>query len=183
MLWASDTFPPMDNDQPRDDAPEFGPSGYLPKRAAVRARKIVLRSPLGLQWVVASLVAGIIVVIAGVLLLRQGGTPPPPPWVVAGALDTIEAAEFDPELGALMVSAGGRIRAFEDANDVIYCATNNRLEAPDGRVWNLTGRGLGGAPSLDEYPTLVHDGVVYVDPTRTSPGPPVSDEPASPACL
>ncbi|MTV26636.1 hypothetical protein FTX61_14610 [Nitriliruptoraceae bacterium ZYF776] len=30
--------------------PEFGPSGYLPERASKRARKIVLRAPLGLQW-------------------------------------------------------------------------------------------------------------------------------------
>lgn len=172
----------MDDDQRRDDTPEFGPSGYLPKRAAVRARKIVLRAPLGLQWVVASIVAGVVVVIAGVLLLRQGGNPPPPPWVAVGALDSIEAAEFDPDLDVLMVSAGGRIRAFDEADDVIYCATSNRLEAPDGRVWNLTGRGLGGAASLDEHPTLVHDGVAYVDPTRTSPGPPASDEPASAAC-
>lgn len=173
----------MSEDDRRDDAPEFGPSGYLPKRASTRARKIVLRAPLGLQWVIASLVAGVIVVVAGVLLLRQGGSPPPPPWIALGEVEALAASHVDKELELLVVGAGGRIRAFEDATDVAYCPASNRLEAADGRVWSLTGRGLDGAASLDEHPTLVHGGVAYVDPTRTVPGPAPSDDPAAPACV
>jgi hypothetical protein len=51
------------------------------------------------------------------------------------------------------VAAGGRVRAFAEADDVRYCAASNRLEADDGRVWSLTGRGFGGVASLEEHPT------------------------------
>lgn len=171
-----------DDAEPQPDRPEFGPSGYLPERASKRARKIVLRAPLGLQWVIAALVAGAVVVVAGVLFLQRSAEPPPPPWVEAGTVESIRSAQMERHLDVLLVGAGGRIRAFAGAMDVTYCADSNRLEAPDGRVWNLTGRGLGGAASLDEHPTLVQDGRVYLDPTAAHPGPPPSDEEAEPAC-
>ena len=179
--------PPADErsepaDPPADERPEFGPSGYLPDRAAQRARKIVLRAPLGLQWVIASLVAGVVVVVAGVWFLVTSGGPPSEPWVPAAQIAELDAASHDAELDLLLVSTGGRIRAFADAEHVDYCPASNRLEATDGRVWSLTGRGLDGADSLEEYPTLVQDGVVYVDPTRRQPGPPSTDDAAEPAC-
>jgi hypothetical protein len=167
-------------DRPPD--PSFGPSGYLPERAAKRARKIVLRAPLGLQWVIASAVAGVVVVVAGVLFLQRGGDPPPPPWRAVGTVADVAPTSALADLDALVVAAGGRVRAFAEADDVAYCAASNRLEASDGRVWLLTGRGLGGTTSLDEHPTLVQDGVVYVDPTRTTAGPAPSADPATPAC-
>jgi hypothetical protein len=162
--------------------PEFGPSGYLPERAARRARKIVLRSPLGLQWVVASVLAGVVVVVAGVLYLQRSGDPPPSPWVAVGTVEDVTDAQLEPELDVLIVGAAGRVRAFADAADIGYCPASHRLEDASGRVWTLTGRGLGGAASLAEHPTLVHDGTLYVDPTRTSPGPSASDDPVEPAC-
>jgi hypothetical protein len=165
---------------PELDQPEFGPSGYLPERAAKRARKIVLRAPLGLQWVVASLVAGLVVVVAGVLFLQRGAEPPPAPWVAAGAIEELHPARFDPSLGVLLVTGGGRVRALVAADEVAYCAASNRLEAADGRVWSLTGRGFAGTASLEEHPTQLHDGQVYVDPTVSVPGPaPTADEVAA----
>lgn len=161
--------------------PDFGPSGYLPDRAARRARKIVLRAPLGLQWVVASVLAGVVVIVAGVLFLVRSGDPPPAPWQDVGALQDIGEARVEHNLDVLLVGAGGRVRAFADATDVVYCPASNRLESADG-VWALTGRGLGGVASLREHPTLVHDGRVYVDVTQTFPGPPPSDEPETPRC-
>ncbi|MFA9429731.1 hypothetical protein [Egicoccus sp. AB-alg2] len=161
--------------------PEFGPSGYLPERASKRARKIVLRAPLGLQWVVASVLAGLVVVAAGVLFLQRSGEPPPAPWTPVGEIDELAASQPLDDLDAVLVAAGGRIRVFADAAGVAYCEPSNRLE--DGaRVWNLTGRGLGGAASLAEYPTIVHDGTVYVDATRTVAGPAPSSDAAEPAC-
>jgi hypothetical protein len=162
--------------------PSFGPSGYLPERAAKRARKIVLRAPLGVQWIVASVLAGVVVVVAGVLFLQRSGDPPPAPWQPVGTLEEVAPTQVVADLEALVVAAGGRVRAFADADEVRYCAESNRLEASDGRVWNLTGRGFGGTDSLAEHPTHVQDGVVYVDPTRTVPGPPPSTDPAEPAC-
>lgn len=164
-----------------DSRPEFGPSGYLPDRAAKRARKIVLRAPLGLQWVVASVLAGVVVLVAGILFLLRSGDPPPPPWQDLGAVEQVGEAREVAELDLLLVGAGGRIRAFAEAQGVSYCAASNRLESDTG-VWALTGRGLGGTDSLSEHLTLVQDGRVYVDPTRTVPGPPPSSEVAEPAC-
>jgi hypothetical protein len=167
---------------PPEQRPEFGPSGYLPERASKRARKIVLRAPLGLQWPIAAVVAGLAVVLAGVLFLRGADTPPPDPWVAVGEAGTIGAAEAIEDLDVLLVGAGGRLRAFADAAEVRYCEPSNRLEAADGRVWNLTGRGFAGVASLAEHPSLVQDGTAYLDPTRTVPGPDPSDEPAEPGC-
>jgi hypothetical protein len=162
--------------------PSFGPSGFLPERAAKRARKIVLRAPLGMQWIVASLLAGVVVVVAGVLFLQRSSEPPPAPWAPVGTVDELGAAQVVEDHDVLLVAAGGRVRAFAGADDVAYCEASNRLEAADGRVWLLTGRGLAGVPSLSEHPTLVQDGVVYLDPTRTAAGPTPSSDPAEPAC-
>jgi hypothetical protein len=165
-----------------DQRPEFGPSGYLPDRAAQRARKIVLRAPLGMQWIVASLVAGVVVAVAGVMLLTGDDTPGDP-WVEVGEAADVGTAMVDEQLDVLLVG-GGRIRAFTDAGDlgVRYCDASRRLEAPSGGVWSLTGRGLGGTPSLTEHPTLVRSGTLYLDPTRTTSAPAPSDDPVEPAC-
>ena len=171
----------MSDPQQTGDRPEFGPSGYLPERASKRARKIVLRSPLGAQWIVASVIAGLVVLVAGVLYLQRSGDAPAAPWQPVSPVEELAASAPLDDLDAVAVNAGGRVRVFADAEGVAYCPASNRLE--DGtQVWNLTGRGLDGAPSLAEHPTLVHDGTVYVDPTRTRPGPDPADDPATPAC-
>ena len=162
--------------------PTFGPSGYLPDRAARRARKIVLRAPLGLQWVVASLVAGAVVLIAGVLLLGRGADAPGAPWVALGTVTDLPASEEDGATGLLVVHVAGRVRAFDAPDGVAYCAASNRLEHPDGRVWALTGRGLAGTPSLAPAPTLAVSGVAYVDPTALGAPPQPLPDPASPGC-
>lgn len=165
------------------DGPEFGPSGYLPERAAKRARKIVLRAPLGLQWVIASIAAGVVVLVAGIWFLQVRDSAPPDPFVAVGSIDQLPATRYDPDLDALIVAVTGRVRAFASAQDVDYCAASNRLESVDGSgIWSLTGRGLDGTPSLDEHPTLVTGGVLYVDPTRTVPAPPPDGEPATRGC-
>jgi hypothetical protein len=169
----------MANEPP---APEFGPRGYLPERAAKRARKIVLRAPLGLQWVVASLAAGAVVVVAGVLLLTRGGAPDPP-FVALGPVEEVAGTVVrDDEVGVLLVGLGGRIRAFDAPSDVAYCDATRRLESPGGEVWSLTGRAAAGGRSLPEHPTVTADGVLYVDPTvATTPPAPTAESP-EPGC-
>jgi hypothetical protein len=164
------------------DRPEFGPSGYLPPRAAQRARKIVLRAPLGLQWVVGSLVVGVVVVGAGLLWL-MGDDVPDEPWVAVGAVADVGTTAEPDGLDVLLVG-NGRIRAFADAVErgAAYCPDSRRLESAGGEVWSLTGRGLGGTPSLHEHPTRVHDGILYVDPTHTMETPAPSPEAVEPAC-
>ena len=172
----------VEDDRRAAEQPEFGPSGYLPERASKRARKIVLRAPLGAQWIVASLVAGVVVVVAGVWLLLSAGAAPEEPWVAVAEVEDIGRALAVPEREVLLVAGAGRVRAFADAGDVAFCAESNRLESSDGRVWSLTGRGLGAAPSLSEHPTMLHERTVYLDPTVEVPGPEPSDEHVEPGC-
>jgi hypothetical protein len=49
----------------------------------------VLRAPLGLQWVVASLVAGVVVLVAGLLLLDRAASPPGAPWEPLGPVEEL----------------------------------------------------------------------------------------------
>lgn len=170
-------------DQPPDaptPRPDFGPSGYLPERASKRARKIVLRAPLGLQWIVASLVAGVVVVVAGAIFLSASGDAPGEPFVAIGPLSELATVTSTDVAGRELniVNAGGRTRAFvaSGAAGLSYCQPANRLLSPGGGVWLPTGRGIAGTPSLDEVPLTVVDGIAYVDPTTTVPGPPSSDE-------
>lgn len=157
------------------DRPDFGPSGYLPPRASARARKIVLRAPLGLQWVVGALVAGIAVVVAGVLFLTSSG-PPEAPFVAAVALEQVDDAVRLDDLDVLVVTAGGPAVAYVDAteHDLTWCAESRRVEGlvdDTPATWHAgTGRGFG-VDSLDRHPLLVHEGMAYVDPSRIQNGP------------
>jgi len=162
--------------------PGFGPRGYLPDRAARRARKIVLRAPLGLQWVVAALVAGAILVVAGLLVLGRAGSPPGPPWQPLGPVDELPATASAPGTDVLVVHVGGRVRAFEAPQGVVYCAPSNRLEHPDGRVWVLTGRGFAGTDSLRPVATLTVSGIAYLDPAAVGEPLDPLDTPAVPGC-
>lgn len=170
-------------DETAPDDVDFGPRGYLPGRAAKRARKIVLRAPMGLQWVVAAIVLGGVVLVAGWLLLTGSGDPPPPPFVPVEV--TVDAGEAQ-VLAAhdALLTTVGRPRAFADAAalGLAWCAPLRQVESDDGRVWSATGRGFDGVDSLALHPTSVYDGVLYLDPTRTVPGPPPTDEPAADTC-
>lgn len=168
-------------------APAFGPAGYVPPRAAARARKIVLREQMGLQWTIAAVVAGVLILAITVPLVLSSSGPPGPPSVDAGPLSQVDArgdgvVDVD---GApvLVVRGGGVLAAFLDApQDARYCAASRRIEAPDGRVWSLQGRLLGGSgASLARVPATAYDGRLFVDPTAPEVLAPSSGE-VAPAC-
>lgn len=174
-----------DDVHPERPGPEFGPSGYLPERASKRARKIVLRAPLGMQWVWAAIVAGAVVLLAGLLFLSRADDGPRAPFQPVAPLDEVTNGEVRSIDGAtvLLVTEGGRPRAFDVTGldeTPAFCPASRRLEAPD-RVWSLTGRGFG-TPSLDEFPTIVSRGRLYVDPTSPERGTPASDAVETPRC-
>lgn len=162
--------------------PEFGPGGYLPERAAHRARKIILRAPLGLHWIVAALVAGVVVVIASLWVLRGPASELNDPWVALGRADGFADATYVAEHDVLVVGAAGRIRVFTDASHVSFCAASRQLEAADGRVWRLTGRGTNRVASLVEVVSQVHRDVLYIDPTRVRDAEPPSPDVFTPGC-
>lgn len=164
--------------------PDFGPQGYLPERAARRARKIVLRAPLGLQWVIGAVVVGVVVVVVGVVFLTSAGGPPGEPYVEVGPVDALGPARFDEDRGVLFLTAAGPVRAFIVPGEPVpaWCPRSGHLESPDGRVWSPTGRALDGGGSLAEHPTIVVDGVLYLDQTRRRPAPVPEDRDPEPAC-
>lgn len=177
-----------DSEQPRGEA-EFGPSGYLPERAARRARKIVLREPMALGWPLAAVVAAIIVLATGVAFLVAQSAPPGDPFRAVGQLAAVDprGADVLPVDGApvLVVRAGGGVRAYEvPAAGIVYCERSDRLESPGGQVWNLDGRLLGGpGSSLVPLAAQVHDGTLYVAPQGGIQAPaPADDASAEPAC-
>lgn len=171
-----------------EEQPEFGPAGYLPRRAAQRARKIVLREQMGLGWVLAAVAAGIVLVGVGVALLLTRPSAPGPTFAAVAPLTAIDPAGSEvvraDGAAVLVVRAGGGVRAFAAPDaDVRYCAASRRLEAT-GRVWNLRGRLVGGdGASLRPLTTRVHEGVVYVDPTGGAAPPPTAGGDERPACL
>lgn len=162
--------------------PDFGPGGYLPERAARRARKIILRAPLGLHWIVAAVVAGVVVVSASLWVLRGPASELSAPWIDLGSVATFGEADFRADHDVLVVTAAGRIRVFQNASDVAFCASTRQLETPDGRVWRLTGRGTANTPSLVEVVSQVHRDVLYIDLTRTRPVEPPSGDVLIPGC-
>lgn len=150
--------------------PERGPGGWLPERAAKRARKIVLRERMALSWPAAALVAAVVVAATGAVFLLSPGGPPAPPFVAVADVAGVAGADGLPVTAqgrtVLLLRAAGTLRAYlvEDPT-IAYCPDSDRLEAPDGRVWTLQGRLLGGeGDSLVVLPTALHEGTVYVDP-------------------
>lgn len=166
------------------DRPEFGPGGYLPDRASRRARKIILRAPMGIQWVIGALVVGLVVLVAGWFALRDGA--PGEPFVEVPGVIGEASVVTAPQLDVIATDAGGRPRAFAWADGdttVVYCDESGLLEAADGRAWRVTGRGVNGVPSLLPAPTVVHDGRFYVDPTTTLQPPAPDPDAVATACV
>jgi hypothetical protein len=60
---------------------------YLPSRAA-KARKLILRSQLGVPWIVAAALFGMVILAAGTLFLVRAGHPGPP-WARVAAVRSL----------------------------------------------------------------------------------------------
>ena len=168
--------------------PEFGPGGYLPPKAAKRARKIVLREQMGWGWPLAAVAASLLVAVAGGIYLLTANRPPRAPFVAVTALDEVDAAgagtvDAPGAPAVLIVRAGGAVRTFrKPATDVVWCGESRRLEAGDA-VWTAAGAAVFGArPSLSPLRSVVFDGTVYIDPAPL-PRPAAVPGGEPPACL
>jgi hypothetical protein len=167
--------------------PEYGPGGYLPPKAAKRARKIVLREQMGWGWPLAAVAASLLVAVAGGIYLLTANRPPQAPYAAVGALADVPpdgAGVLEQgDLTALVVRAGGAVRVFRSPSvPVRWCATSGRLEG-DGGVWTREGsRTYGDGPSLTPLRFVVFDGTVYVDPTDALPPPANRPDGAGPSC-
>lgn len=173
--------PPGSAQAPRSAEADYGPRGYLPERAAKRARKIILREQMGLQWPLAAAVAAVVVLVVGAVYLWTRTGPPGPPYVAAGAIAEVEprgaATTTAGDLEVLVVRAGGGVRVFTgDVIDVTTCPATRRLTDAEGTVYSATGQALGRGESLQPVPSTVYDGVLYVavDPAVWPPAPPTA---------
>jgi hypothetical protein len=168
--------------------PEFGPGGYLPPKAAKRARKIVLREQMGWGWPLAAVAASLLVAVAGGIFLLTSNRPPQAPFVALTALNQVDAAGAGtasaPGLSTvLVVRAGGVVRTFRmPETDVVWCSESRRLESGDA-AWNPAGAAVfGRRASLTPLRSVVFDGTVYVDPAPL-PAPASAPGGAAPACI
>ena len=180
----------MDTERP-PSTPEFGPRGYLPERAAKRARKIVLREQMGSGWPLAALVAAAVVAVAGVWYVVTATGAPSAPYVAVSELTAIEAgtaATFATEPGqpdVLVVRAAGGVQAFvaPEGGEVAFCAESGRLESSERTVWTPDGRLVGGdGASLAPLSVRVYDGAVYVDPSTAQQPPDPTPRGETPTC-
>ena len=179
------------SDVPREDA-EFGPRGYLPQRAAKRARKIVLREQMGTPWILAAMVAALIVAVAGALYLRTENRPPGPPFIAITSIDRIPplgtaVVEGLPPTSYLISRAPGPGHAFVAPRAIVeWCPQNRRFEGTDGSVWTVDGALVGTAgtlsSSLRPVPAKVFDGQVYVDTSQAFDAPPEQLRGEEPMC-
>lgn len=173
------------------DPPDFGPSGYLPPRAAKRARKLILREPMGLQWAIAATAAGVLVLVAGLVLLYARSGPPAAPFVPLGPLSSMDARgvtrlPVDGDREVLVLRGAGGVTVLDAPTvPVRWCPATSRLLADDGSaVWEADGRLVGGdgGASLARLPSEVHDGVVYADVTAPGTRRPPQPRGEQPAC-
>ncbi|CAN5877619.1 hypothetical protein BH24ACT15_BH24ACT15_34230 [soil metagenome] len=161
---------------PDRNSTEFGPGGYLPPRAAKRARKIVLRQQMGLHWPIAAGVAGALILLVIIPLVWSSQGPPGAPYVPAGPLSAIDASTdgvVDVQgRQVLILRGGGVLQAFVAVPpDARYCPQSRRIESPTGDVWTAQGRLIAGqGASLDQARALAHDGTLYVDVSDPTPG-------------
>ena len=151
----------------------------------------MLREPMGLQWAIAAVVAGLLVLVAGGLLVWRMSGPPGAPFETAGQISAVDprgAAVVSTASGTdvLVLRAVGGVTVFAAPDRAVsWCAQSRRLESADGGVWEPDGRLIGGeGGSLARLPAEVHDGVVYVDPSAEGQALPARPEPgATPACV
>jgi hypothetical protein len=145
-------------------------TAYLPPRAA-RARKLILRTQLGLPWVVAALAFAGLILLAGTFFLFQAGRPGTP-WVRVGP-----AAAFQPTSVLQIRSPDGRLVVVDRRDGLLRtfqapdgpCAVQGAGEAGfsrpcTGQSWDADGVSAtpGGAP-LRRVPAQVARGDLYVD--------------------
>jgi hypothetical protein len=152
--------------------PDPDRTAYLPPRAA-RARKLILRRRLGLGWVVAPAVFGLVILVAGGLWLARGGRPGAP-WVRVAPLAALPAGAVSQAAGpggqvVVVDRRGGELRAFLAARGAcrVVAAGAGFARPCSGERWTADGvpvPGRAAAAPLRWARAAVARGDLYVDP-------------------
>jgi hypothetical protein len=143
---------------------------WLPPRAA-RARKLILRTQLGLPWLVAALAFAALILVAGSLLLLRSGSPGAP-WVQAGRADAYPVGAVTqapgPDGQVLVVDRrGGAVRVLlaEPGPCPVVADSTGYARPCQGRRWDAGGAPAGGAGApLRSVRAQLTGGALYVDP-------------------
>ena len=149
---------------------------YLPPRAG-KARKLILRSQLGLPWMLAAILFGMVILVAGILFLVTGGRPGAPWQRVAPVTRLADGAVTQTPLRAGEVAVvdrrGGTLRAFlAPTGPCPVVGTPRGFARPCVlQAWDRSGEPLrtqGSSalpPRLRPMPATVAKGDLYVDPS------------------
>jgi nitrite reductase/ring-hydroxylating ferredoxin subunit len=150
-------------------------TAYLPPRAG-KARKLILRTQLGLPWILAAIAFGLVILVAGSLFLLKGGRPGAPWQRVAPVTRFADGAVTQAPLRpgeVVVVDRRGTLRAFlAPAGRCPVVGTPNGFARPcvlqawdqEGRPIRVPSSGPTGAPPLRALPATVAKGDLYVNP-------------------
>jgi hypothetical protein len=147
---------------------------YLPPKAA-RARKLILRSQLGLPWVLTAVLFGALILAAGSVFLVKGGRPGAP-WVKVAPLTRLpDGAVTQTSGGSVQVVVvdrrGGGLRAFAvapGACPVVGTAGGGFARPCAGQAWDSAGQPAAtpphaAPPAMRPLPVQVARGDLYVN--------------------
>jgi hypothetical protein len=139
------------------------------------------RGRLGLAWVVAPLVLGVVIAGAAWFIVFRGGAPGGSFEPVGPASSFTEGTARDVGIPGVFVGrTGGRLFAVrqEDGCSLGFCA--GRYVDCRGATYGLDGEAPSGAGALDLLPVVISGGQVYVDPDHPVDHTP-APAPAAPA--
>ncbi len=145
-------------------------TAYLPPRAA-RARKLILRTQLGLPWLLAASLFALVILVAGTLFLVRGGRPGAP-WVRVAAVAAVPdgmVAEVPGPDGLVVVvdRRRGQLLAFVGVPGPcpVAAAAAGFARPCQGEAWGADGSARRpGTPALRRVPAQLARGDLYVDP-------------------
>jgi len=127
------------------------------------------RGRLGLSWMIAALVAGVVILAAGWYALARSEAPGGS-FVPVGA-----AASFPPRTarevdvpGTFVGTSAGRLVAVLQEDGCTLTVTDGHYRDCRGATYAFSGEGNQGCGSLDILPLTVYRGTVYVDPDHPS---------------
>jgi hypothetical protein len=150
-------------------------TAYLPPRAA-KARKLILRTQLGLPWLLAASAFALVILVAGAVLVLQGGRPGVP-WTRVAPLAAVPdgAVTEVPGPGGRVVVVdrrSGVLRVFLGApGPCRVAAAGGGFARPcAGQAWDADGTArTASAASLRRVPAQLARGDLYVDPRAPAP--------------
>lgn len=122
------------------------------------------RGRLGIPWVIAPLVLGVVLLIAGWFFLRAAE--PVRPWRPVAEISSLSVGEAREALPGILVGRlpDGRIVAVAEEAGCELGPSDEGYVDCDGTAFDLDGTPVAEGDALDLVPVHVYDGVLYANP-------------------